>query len=235
MSAPRDNLAIVSRRSEPLASLDYFPTPPWATRALLDMLEQEAPADAAFTTMAAREPCCGEGHMAAVLAERFAQVDAADVYPYGYGRTEDYLAPGVTRAPLEWVITNPPFNRAEEVWTRAMDEARVGVALLLRSVWQHGTGRHRRVFSLDPPAIVAPFCERVPMVKGRWDPDASTATDYAWFVWRRRAPVLPGASHPALVWIRPGRRAALSRPDDRARFAARPPAPRLGVIDGGGR
>jgi hypothetical protein len=33
----------------------------------------------------------------------------------------------------------------------------------------------------------AQFAERVHMVKGRWNPDASSATAYAWFVWRAQA------------------------------------------------
>ena len=53
------------------------------------------------------------------------------------------------------------------------------------------------------------------MVKGRWDPDASTATSYAWFVWRKGASGLP-----RIFWIPPGCRAALTRADDRQRFAA---------------
>jgi hypothetical protein len=62
--------------------------------------------------------------------------------------------------------------------------------------------------------LIAPFVERVPMVKGRWDPDASTATCYAWFVWvRDTAPRAP-------FWIPPGCRTALTRADDRQRFAA---------------
>jgi hypothetical protein len=44
------------------------------------------------------------------------------------------------------------------------------------------------LFRDRPPTLYAPFVERVPMVKGRWDPGASTATSYAWFVWRK-APV----------------------------------------------
>lgn len=70
-----------------------------------------------------------------------------------------------------------------------------------------------------PPSIVAVFCERVPMVKGRWDPDASTATAYAWFIWFcDRAAV----KQTRMLWITPGQREALTRPDDRRRFACAP-------------
>ena len=61
------------------------------------------------------------------------------------------------------------------------------------------------------------FSERVPMVKGRWDPDGSTATSYAWFVWHLNR---PDDSPTTLDWIPPRHRELLTRPDDAARFAA---------------
>ncbi|HRO04370.1 MAG TPA: hypothetical protein PLS69_12275, partial [Terricaulis sp.] len=63
--------------------------------------------------------------------------------------------------------------------------------------------------------IIAQFCERVPMVKGRWDPSASTATSYCWVVWDRMLGVNEGT---IFSWIPPGQRAALTKPDDVARF-----------------
>ena len=48
---------------------------------------------------------------------------------------------------------------------------------------------------------VAQYVERVPMVKGRLDRKASTATSYAWFVWES------GHAGPTeLVWIPPSRK-----------------------------
>jgi hypothetical protein len=38
-----------------------------------------------------------------------------------------------------------------------------------------------------PPTKFAHFVERVPMVKGRLDWKATTATGYAWLVWEKRA------------------------------------------------
>ena len=57
------------------------------------------------------------------------------------------------------------------------------------------------------------------MTKGRWDPDASTATAYAWFVWAHDDNGQLVEPKPPL-WIPPGRRKALSKTDDRLRFAA---------------
>jgi hypothetical protein len=40
-----------------------------------------------------------------------------------------------------------------------------------------GGERYERLFAPMPPTVIAPFAERVPMTKGRWDPE--TATSYA--------------------------------------------------------
>jgi len=48
---------------------------------------------------------------------------------------------------------------------------------------------------------VAQFSERVPMVRGRLDAKASTATGYAWVVWRK-----PLDQPTGLVWIPPCRK-----------------------------
>src|SRR5262245_60940569 len=53
------------------------------------------------------------------------------------------------------------------------------------SVFAESVGRHERLFSKMPPTKVAQFAERVPIIKGRLDAKASTATDYVWFVWEK--------------------------------------------------
>jgi hypothetical protein len=49
--------------------------------------------------------------------------------------------------------------------------------------------------------VFAQFVERVPMVKGRLDRKATTATGYAWFVWEHGH-----AKSAQLVWIPPCRK-----------------------------
>jgi len=97
----------------------------------------------------------------------------------------------------------------------ALDLVADGVAMPVRTQWIEGAGRYEKLFRDRPPALYAPFVERVPLTKGRWDPQASTATAYAWFIWCRHT-----AGPPRVLWIPPGCRAGLSRADDRERFAA---------------
>lgn len=215
----------MASRTEALDSLDYFPTPPWATRALFECVLPELGVKPA-TLGTVLEPACGEGHMAAVCREYADVVIARDVFPYGYGEVADFLDDGEVPA-VDWIITNPPFNTAIDFAERALlhpaSKARIGVALLVRTAWLESSGRYDRLFSRTPPDAVGIFVERVPMVKGRWDPKASSATAYAWFVWLK--PARPTVSK--LIWIPPGQRALLTRPSDFTRFAAKTPAPLL--------
>lgn len=221
LSKPNGFTAVMSSRVEPRDSLEFFATPPWSARALIEHVIGRGKYP--LKTMACWEPAAGEGHMAEVLREYFGMVHASDVHDYGHdyavgsfvGEGLDVAQfPGFPRA--DFVITNPPFNLAVDFAERGLEQSRVGVALLLRSVWTEGRERYERLFRDRPPTTVAVFCERVPMTKGGWDPDASTATSYSWFVWERAEMGRPTQ----MVWIPPGQRQALERPTDRTRFAA---------------
>jgi hypothetical protein len=107
---------------------------------------------------------------------------------------------------------------------RALERTRLGVALLVRSAWLEGQDRYRNLFGPCPPAAVAQFCERVPMHAGRWEPRGKTATAYSWVVWVKSS----APQRTRFVWIPPGQREALERPDDVRRFGA--PQPRLELV-----
>lgn len=202
--------AVMGQRHEPRDSLDYFPTPPWAVRALVEhVLIGGGWGAHQIPTMTCWEPACGEGHMARPLREYFAEVHASDCHAYGHGQVHDFLTPGRPLHRPDFVITNPPFRLAAEFIERGLGIATQGVAMLVRSTFLEGVGRWARLYSSRPPAIVAPFAERVPMIKGRLDRAASSATAYSWLVWRA-----DGQWRPATVrWIPPCRR-GLERDDD---------------------
>lgn len=213
--APAGQSAVMATRKSGVDSLDFFPTPPWGTRAFaIHVLPHLGVRDLGVVA----EPCCGEGHMAAVLEEFTDRpVIASDVFDYGYGVAgADYLnllEPPVARSP-DWTITNPPFVTALDITLRALELSRSGVAMLLRTAWVEGETRYLTLFRDRPPTLIAPYVERLPMTEFRWDPDASSATSYSWFVWvTGREPMPP-------FWIPPGCRVTLTRPEDRERFAA---------------
>jgi hypothetical protein len=115
----------------------------------------------------------------------------------------------------DWIITNPPFaDRTPQFVLRALELARVGVAMFVRSQWAvEGIKRYERIFRPHPPTCRAFFMERVALCKGRWDPDGSTATAYCWLVWVHSREPMPPYDVP------PGCRKALTRSTERQRFA----------------
>jgi hypothetical protein len=210
--------AVMGSRVEPSDSLDYFPTPPWATRALIEKVMPQLGRRGDLHRQMAWEPACGEGHIAEVLAEYFGEVAASDIHDYGYGDAVlDFLHDGAVPPDADWIITNPPFGDKTEAFVlKAMRLARIGVAMFVRLQWLETVGRYEAIFRDAPPTMIAFFAERVPLCKGRWDPEGDTATAYIWLVW------VKGAAPRAPFWIPPGCRESLSRADDVARFTARP-------------
>lgn len=226
-------------RVEPSDSLDFFPTPPWATRALLlDVLGDEMED---FPAQSAWEPACGEGHISGVLEERFGTVVATDVHDYsdgerhppGWRGCEDFIDPIDAAeldadlaelgddAAVDWIITNPPFSgdtdRALAFALRALKLARRGVALFVRTQWLEGIARYNQLFSVHPPTVVAQFAERVSLFRGTWDPKGSKPDQYCWVVW-----IKDDLSPTGFEWIPPGRAAKFTREGDVERFNARP-------------
>ncbi len=55
--------------------------------------------------------------------------------------------------------------------------------------------RYETIFRSHPPSDVLVFVNRVAMVEGRYVADATSATCYAWFVWRE------GAAGAQLHWL----------------------------------
>lgn len=202
----------MQQRSEPNDSLDDFPTPPFATRALCRYIAQYS--SRRLGEMSVREPCANRGHMVRPLREYFARVDAFDVHDYGAGfPVVDYLFP-TPLDPVNWTFINPPFRLAAEFIARALATSSEGVVVIARTAFLEGEERYRELFSLYPPSHVLQFSERVVMLKGRLirsgapDPTednpnkkAGTATAYCALVYfkHRTGPTL-------FDWIPPCRR-----------------------------
>jgi hypothetical protein len=220
MTGQNRSTAVMQRRNSAPDSLDYFPTPPFATRALLEFL---ASIGEPLGELSAWEPACGEMHMVRPLREAFADVRASDVQAYGafapMGGGDaaghellDFALLGRFEPQVDWVITNPPFKLAEAFIASGLAVARRGVAMLVRSAFLESEGRGT-LFRETPPDWVLQFQERVVMLKDRLirrgaiDPfhdvpgaKASTATAYVWLLW------LPAGNAPRetrLRWIEP--------------------------------
>lgn len=218
---PSGHTSVMSSRAPAPDDLDYFPTPPWAARAGGELITRLDPGH-----WSAWEPACGGGHMAHGLRAYFDRVVETDIHQHDGGAPSavvDFLSEDARalEPDVDWIVTNPPFVLGDAFVRAAYKHARRGVAMLLRLVFLEGKARHRLLHEDCPLTAVAPFSERVPMVKGRWDPEASSATAYAWFIWSKVSPPAP----PVLLPIGPGTKERLSSRDDVARFNGTAEAP----------
>lgn len=235
MSRQNRSTAVMQRRIEPHDSLEYFPTPPWATRAVCNFLLSEYAEP--LELQRAWEPCCGEMHMARPMREFFAQVHATDVHRYSldhgiYDFLDVHAPPPVLD--VDWIFLNPPFVPARRFIERARRIARRGVAVFARAAFTESEDRFEPLFSPEKrPSCVVTFCERVVLLKdrliepGKPDPfnldddgkpkKASSATAYAWMIWR-------GTDHDTRHrWIAPGTRRRLEQAGDYPDYADRFP------------
>lgn len=198
----RGSTAVMARRKNRRPSIDYYPTPPWATRALCNWML--ARFDLGSKTCL--DPAAGGGHMTEVLEEHFHTVFGSDFYdPANIGWDKLDFITDVDFPPVDWVITNPPFTLATDFALKAYEHASEGFALLCRTAFLESAGRYEAVFQSIPPTDILIFSERLSMVEGRLDPSASGATSHAWFVWNKFK--FKESLGPLVHWLPPGTRA----------------------------
>jgi len=176
------------KRFADLDGPDFFPTPSWATHALVDNEKFEGEI---------WEPACGDGSMTRVLELTGERVVSSDLYDRGFGETGlDFLK--ATRR-TENIVTNPPYNAAEGFVHQGLKLANKKVALLLRLAFLEGGNRWRKIFSETPPSRVWVFSERITFYPAGAVQKGSGTTAYAWFVWdlESKGPV-------ELKWLPPG-------------------------------
>jgi len=221
---PNGARAVMASRKQPAEDLDFSPTPPWATRALIERVFPVVNISRASLT-SVHEPGCGAGHMAEVLREYFRTVTATDVHDYGYGDAVQDFLDEKYEIDADWVITNPPFaKKAEQFALKAIEQARVGAAIFAQLRWLETIGRYERLFRDRPPTLIAFFADRVPLHMGKWEPEGSSATAYMWLMW------VKGMAPRAPFWIPPDPERTLWRPDDIERFTAAPVVKKAHVV-----
>jgi hypothetical protein len=157
-------------------AFDYYPTPAWMTRALLRRVAPRR----------VLEPCCGEGAITDVLRERGITVltndfDRSRAARWNLDATK--LESWREFASLEplWVVTNPPFNLADQIVPHAAYQG-YSVAMVLRLSWLEPTEARADFLYRCPPTqlIVMPRHD----FKGRGATDSVTS---AWFIWDESA------------------------------------------------
>lgn len=182
------------KRFADLDGPDFFPTPSWATHALLD--NESFKGDV-------WECACGDGSMSRVLETANKRVRSSDLFDRGYGEHSiDFLE---ARKPVDNVVTNPPYNAAEGFVRVGTQIARKKFALLLRLAFLEGANRANTIFATTPPSRVWVFSERITFYPAGAVQKGTGTTAYAWFVWDKEA----GAGT-ELRWLKPGYKARFS-------------------------
>lgn len=179
------------KRFADLDGPDFFPTPAWATHALID--NEEFVGDI-------WESACGDGAMAEVLAKTGNEIISTDLIDRGYGEGGvDFLT---TDRRANNVVTNPPYNAAEGFVRAGLRAADNKFALLLRLAFLEGANRQRTIFTDAPPSRVWVFSERITFYPAGAVQKGTGTTAYAWFVWDKHT-----ASPTELKWLSPGYKA----------------------------
>jgi hypothetical protein len=183
-----------TKRFADLSGADFFPTPKWATHALID--------NETFTGDI-WESACGDGSMSEVLETTGNRVISSDLYDRGYGEGGvDFLH---TNRRATNIVTNPPYNAAEGFVKAGLNAADQKFALLLRLAFLEGKNRQKTIFNQIPPARVWVFSERITFYPAGAVKKGSGTTAYAWFVWDKSA-----SSGTELRWLPTGYKAEYS-------------------------
>lgn len=180
-----------TKRFADLDGPDFYPTPPWATHALID---NEKFAGEIW------ESACGNGAMSKVLQNAATSIISSDLHDRGFGETGvDFLK---SERRVDNIVTNPPYNAAEGFVRSGVKLAHHKFALLLRLAFLEGANRANTIFSETPPSRVWVFSERITFYPAGVAQQGSGTTAYAWFVWDKDAP-----TGTELKWFKPGYKA----------------------------
>ncbi len=180
-----------TKRFADLDGPDFFPTPAWATHALID--------NEKFTGDI-WECACGNGAMSQVLSVRGNHVVSTDLFNRGFGEGGVDFLEADRRSPN--IVTNPPYNSAEGFVESGLSKANRKFALLLRLAFLEGANRANTIFSRKPPSRVWVFSERITFYPAGAVRKGTGTTAYAWFVWDKAA-----TNTTELKWFKPGYKA----------------------------
>ncbi|MCI0564635.1 MAG: hypothetical protein MN733_39710 [Nitrososphaera sp.] len=182
------------KRFADLDGPDFFPTPAWATYALI---ENEPFVGGIW------ECACGNGAMSRVLSMTGNHVESSDLYQRGFGEPDVDFLSADRRASN--IVTNPPYNSAEGFVAAGLKKADRKFALLLRLAFLEGANRANTIFTHNPPSRVWVFSERITFYPAGAEVKGSGTTAYAWYVWEK------GSAGPTeLKWFSPGYKARYS-------------------------
>ena len=150
---------------------DLYETPAWVTFALIEKLPF-------MNERSIWEPACASGKMVDAMKARGLEVDGTDI---AGDPSIDFLGCGACHCSA--IITNPPYEKAQEFIWQALSLMRPNqglVAMLLRTDFDHAKTR------ADLFAEHRAFAKKIVLTKRiRWFEDSagSPSFNHAWFIW----------------------------------------------------
>ena len=160
---------------------DYYATPP---RAVIEILKYESFSEKIW------EPCCGGGHIAETLKGFGFQVQATDLFNYGYGKSGIDFLKHKTLVDAD-IVTNPPYIQAELFIRQGISllTATHKLAMFLRLNFLE-TQNRGQLFEEYPPALIYVSSSRLGCApNGNFKKRANgelyypSSVIYAWFIW----------------------------------------------------
>ena len=213
----RKTSAFAAERKKPKhGTLDFYPTPAWATEALFEHVipQQYRPKNELIRRLNCWEPACGKGDMSKVLENHFSTVISSDVKNYGFEKM-NFVFNFITgnykdlkekmlyhKSHADWIITNPPFNLADRFILKSLEIARYGVAIFGKIQLLEGATRWRDIYCKTPPSIIAPFASRVTLYENKFE-DKGGQIAFAWFVWIKDETNNEWNTDARVIWIPP--------------------------------
>ena len=149
------------------SELDFYPTPPEATFALLDFLD--IPKGNTIW-----EPACCELDMARAMQSRGYNVIATDII-----HGQDFLTEPLHEC--DWIITNPPFSVSDKFIRRCAEHGKP-FALLLKSQYWHAKKRYD-LFDKIRPSFICPLTWRPDFQFKQHKERRSPLMDVQWCIW----------------------------------------------------
>tara|TARA_R100001591_G_C4300196_1_gene170146 strand:- start:173 stop:715 length:543 start_codon:yes stop_codon:yes gene_type:complete len=128
---------------------DFYPTPPYATNALLD---REKFIGNIW------ECACGDGAISKLLISEGYDVYSSDLIDRGFGVQHDFLQ---TNKKFDNIVTNPPFNLATEFTIHGLKSINNKMALLCKLSFLEGKKRASTIFYQDKLKKVLVFSRRL--------------------------------------------------------------------------
>lgn len=189
-----------NRRIMPDDGYQFYPTPEWATKALLDRESFHGKI---------WEPCAGNGDMVRPIAEKYGRsnVIASDIVERDFRLdfVGDIFDNSRNSEFTDHLITNPPYGRdIDRLVLAGLRQTKYKMALLLRLAFMESERRYNTLFSNPEtrPKRVHVFSERITFYPGGVRTAGSGTTAYAWFVFDKSEE--EKFKPTTIQWIEPG-------------------------------